>query len=269
MISSNCEELAAKIIANNLSMFEKDLSKSIKSVELLYVAKAISNSEEDKKEIDRILEKYDINFQEGEKEAIFFRTIVKSLSTKGYVGYLSAEKLYDLIIKGNYGELDAGMLSLSYYKIIEIESAERLWKPLLSSIGKEKLYAEYQQTIEMIEDIKKRGKFANKYKRVFNNLTKDEPTLMLGDLEILFGGIKNEHMEKMVFKHLYEELCTLLTESGINAFSNGQILEWYCSKNRKKFRNPPAHTQYLKLKVALECKEYVELQIANMSLWIK
>ena len=40
-------------------------------------------------------------------------------------------------------------------------------------------------------------------------------------------------------------------------------------KNREKYRNPPAHTRYVGINTALECKSFVESNLIYLNSWIR
>ena len=43
-----------------------------------------------------------------------------------------------------------------------------------------------------------------------------------------------------------------MTEKGIEALSNGELLDVISDDKREKYRNPPAHTRYLPFSTAYE-----------------
>jgi hypothetical protein len=53
-------------------------------------------------------------------------------------------------------------------------------------------------------------------------------------------------------------ILLLLTTAGAEAFKSGKLALLVDSAARDKFRNPPAHSRYVALSVARECKVYVE-----------
>lgn len=51
----------------------------------------------------------------------------------------------------------------------------------------------------------------------------------------------------------------ILNENGIEAINNGEFAKIFDQDTIiKRYRNPPAHTRYVTLDVARECKQYVE-----------
>ncbi len=193
-----------------------------------------------------------------------------SLTTKGRLEYESAFRLYELMLNSDYGELDAGSLSLAFYKIIEIESNNRIWLPLAKKINNIlDLYSDAVGSLKKNRYEKK--KYENDYCSIIEKLEKgaksDEMNLMLGQLDKLCKGIHNNN--DVLFLEIKNALFEVLTDAGRIAFEAGKIDEWYSFENRNKYRNPPAHTQYLSFKTAIQCKEYVESELVNMKYWVK
>ena len=59
-------------------------------------------------------------------------------------------------------------------------------------------------------------------------------------------------------KILKSYLSKYLSDDGVKALDDGLLATMVQPKVRNKYRNPPAHTRYVRLEIALECREYVE-----------
>lgn len=59
----------------------------------------------------------------------------------------------------------------------------------------------------------------------------------------------------------------LLNDKGIEEVRAGNYADIISWEIREKFRNPPAHTRYVGITTALECREYVENTIKKLALY--
>ena len=81
----------------------------------------------------------------------------------------------------------------------------------------------------------------------------------LGPMENFLKKIeKSEGEDETVESLLRSVICKILTEEGETALKTGELSGLIGGEKRAKYRNPPAHTRFLSLSVAKECKEYVD-----------
>lgn len=203
--------------------------------------------------------------------------IKNSLSNEGKIAYTSAEWQYQKAIEEDYGWKDAGMISLAYFRIIEVELNINFIAPLIKLVGSKNLKEEYNDLINKSseEHIKK---IEEKWESLIFKLERIEKQknqgLTLEDVERTFGLIKKIDLstgkvDYNLRKLLYDNMIKLVTNpEGINAINNGEIGELIKSEYRNKYRNPPAHTRYVDIHVAKDCKSYVETALIRISSWI-
>jgi glyoxalase family protein len=72
------------------------------------------------------------------------------------------------------------------------------------------------------------------------------------------GGVLFEVATNEPGFDLHSGLLANLSPSGIEAFRSGELGQLLESKARERFRNPAAHTRYIDIDTARECKLYVE-----------
>lgn len=217
---------------------------------------------------------FDIPFD----EQIDIRRITRIVSKKGQIAYDSAYKLYKLAMDDEFGFSDAGPVSLAFYRIIESESSDRIWKPLIRNIGEDTLEDKAREQYKSINDPdkanayktkwvgtkKKRGAWADLCEK-----TKAEKGLMLGDLCFYTEFVRNNRNTDKVAGFLFDEMKKVLTDSGLEALKSGKLSMLYSKENREKYRNPPAHNTYLSRKMLSDCRSFVETQLMNLSEWCK
>lgn len=198
-------------------------------------------------------------------EISFRQAVRNSLSAKGKIEYDAACLYFDSINVDDYGNRDAGMVSMSFYRIIENESNERIWKPVANTIDIERLEEEYAQEIDALSgDAKSRFKLAwsktiEQFKILRNNPINSNG-FMLGPMYHLTQSITTPGSSP-VANMVRSELLSKLTQYGIDQFEHGKLSEWYGDYNRNRYRNPPAHNRYVHLSVAVEAKNYVEREL--------
>lgn len=203
--------------------------------------------------------------------------IKNNLSKSGRIAYESAEWQYQKAISEDYGWKDAGMISLSYFRIIEVEINQKLIIPTINLIGVKNIKKTYEEALNS-NDEKDKKDIGNKWRRIIYDFESIEKGtiqgVMLGSIEKLFGAIKLENLLKdkadySISKLLYDNIIKLVTEpKGIEAINTGKISDFVKYENREKYRNPPAHTRYLHINVAKECKEFVNNSLLQMFTWI-
>ena len=207
------------------------------------------------------------------RNCIADKKILKILSEQGKVAYESAEWNFQKSKEEDYGWKDAGMISLGFYRILEVELNQKVIIPLLSSIGYSDLNNEFTICANTFSgDDKKR------YKRKWGTIIKTYEEMegsgfsgngfMLGVLDHFFRAIGSEFEENDTLSELIRsKLPIVLNSYGESKFADGFFEEITNDEMRNKFRNPPAHTRYLPYAVACECREVFRktiLQLGDM-----
>jgi len=162
---------------------------------------------------------------------------------------------------------DAGMISLGFFRIVELEFNARLVLPTLQKLD-----------IEMLEtclstlkgsDLSRAAKDAIQFwDRMLPQLRrakKDGRGLELGALELLFAKVASPAGADAKLKMpIHEEILRLLNSAGAEAFRSRSLAHLIDGTAREKFRNPPAHSRYIGLPIARECKQYVEYVLSRL-----
>ena len=196
-------------------------------------------------------------------------SISDQLSVKGKIAYKAALWQFDNALNGNLGTMDAGMLCLSYMRILELELNQKVYLPLKA----------YQQQIE--------DKYHSILKQIKKTSIDPEPTLSkrweaifllnndgieLGKLHnflVLFETDPGEYEAPL--REFITELFRnhILNEHGMNCLLSGKLAKMIDYRAREKYRNPPAHTRYVNVDTAFECRQYVEKNLKEIFKCIK
>lgn len=64
---------------------------------------------------------------------------------------------------------------------------------------------------------------------------------------------------------LREYFNKYLTADGQDALLDRTLAQMVAPRIRDKYRNPPAHTRYVRLETALECRDFVEKNVFVLS----
>ena len=197
------------------------------------------------------------------------------LDSKAEVAYEIAQMQIKSAIENEFVWEDAGPISLSYFRILELEINRMIVKPLCKAENFTKIDNVYQKMLADAE-AKSQGalkKLKNKWGITFNALRKMQDTtnsvngMELGPLLHLFELLRSTDDE--MTRVILSIMRPLLNENGNIALDTGLLSQMISEEKREKFRNPPAHTRYLPLSVALECREYVVDSLIQLNEWVK
>lgn len=172
------------------------------------------------------------------------------LSKKAKFAIESAEYLYQLSTRIDWGWRDAGMISLAYFRIIEVEINQKLVLPILNSPGFDRII-----TLEKQSPAKRWENIICKLKKVSKG---DVSGLMLGEQEVFFrtigsGIAAGDPLAQSIGNSISRLLSDGTDTGSFLSFLEKDVLS---GKLRNKYRNPPAHTSYLPYKTACECREF-------------
>lgn len=189
------------------------------------------------------------------------KKVLSILSDRGQFAYKAALWQFEKSVGSNYGTVDAGMLCLSYMRILELEINEKIIKKIQKNHS-EQILNQYNEFLSQFEgkDKEKREKCWN---FVISNLTEKSEGLELGAIYAVLDIVNEKKFKKtrsdyQMAKGIRDIFESYLSENGMQALKDGTLAHMVEPKIRNKYRNPPAHTRYVRLEVALECKEYVE-----------
>lgn len=189
----------------------------------------------------------------------------RALSTKGRFAYKAALWQFDNTVSGDYGTLDAGMLCLSYMRILELELNEKVITPL-----RKKHEVIENRYISMKEA---RAELDDKWNDIIGSLNTKNDGLELGPTYNLLsalkiGNFKEKSDNEKMADFIREQCEDILSDKGMNALKSGNLSKMIKPKVREKYRNPPAHTRYVSIGTALECKNYVENNLVILSEYV-
>ena len=170
-------------------------SQAYDLISLAYIECSISGRNTDK--ILEVLKRANINIEKNSHE-IKSKKILSILSDKGRVAYDAAEWQYNRAIEEDYGWKDAGMLSLAYFRILEVEFNQKIILPLLTIISISELESRFNEHKEKLS-----GKPLYIYKTKWETLIKEfknitDPNnhtdgLMLGPLEYFLRNLGSKY----------------------------------------------------------------------------
>jgi hypothetical protein len=162
---------------------------------------------------------------------------------------------------------DAGMISLGFFRILELEFNERLIAPMLETLNLEVLDSEISALISAKPSgpSKKAFEFWKKMEVSLRRAKESRKGLELGALELVLAKISQAIGSDINIKSLLRSsLLPALSTEGIEALNSGELARLLDGSAREKFRNPPAHSRYLHLSTARECKAYVEIALNRL-----
>ena len=263
----NCNKTVAMyMIEVYLAIVANDIKLSDKGIEVISQCR---------KEIERVFPE----IIEYEKTSIENSKISGFLSEKSKVMLKAAIWQNAAVCSDTgYGFRDAGMFCLSYIRLLELEMNEHIIPFLhehraeLKKQYKEMDPSEHVIKIESQKEWKALKKKIDKFQRVWGNVAiicKEEPKgLTAGQWQQffkIFSEAKEERKEKEIYKILYKGMQEVFNEKGMEALMSGELTKMFDQKKViEKYRNPPAHTRYVTVKIANECKGHVERSIEEL-----
>jgi hypothetical protein len=215
-----------------------------------------------------LVNKYKKNFYDlHEKRYINFEIVDKisklsflDISNRSKIALEAAEIYFESIKDKKW--VDAGSVSLAFYKVLEIEFNYKVVTPLVNKIDFGKLFTKYKKNIEnesangrtfnwsftiknleKIKNLKSNGLTAGQIFALLTRLSSHVPPLR--DFELYILEILEKHF----------------TLEGLEYFRNGKIIDCLNEKFREKYRNPPAHTTYLSIETAIDSRNFVYEQL--------
>lgn len=208
------------------------------------------------------------------EEDATYRSVWGMLTGPGKLLYASAESSYRAARDSDYGWKDAGMLSLGYFRLVEVELRQRL---LVDVFGKkdpdvrqwlrEVGERSQQETEDNSYDVVKIGKGQFSLSRTLIVLKQPEK-LSMEQMEYCFH-LLSERAEiapewETHRDTLRRKFYSALSAEGIQASKDGRIAKTICVEKRTYYRNPPAHARYLSIEKAGECRDYVNQVISTL-----
>ena len=195
------------------------------------------------------LEEHNPGFLEEYQIYACKKDIFDALSDSGKWAYKAAMWQYEQYDQNCTGLMDAGLLSLAFMRILELELNIRMIVPL------KKLCK--NQLENKLKEMKLPETIDEKFSFLICNETKN---LMLGPLRHFIENIRDNNIKgaKAIYALLVENI---LTEYGKDCLDNGTFDTMLSQGVVDKYRNPPAHAKYLSKKEAVTAMHYVESQL--------
>ncbi len=220
---------------------------------------------------ERVRERVDTTGAEELSESIADKEINKFLSERGRLAYEAAEWNYVKSLEEDYGWKDAGMISLGFYRILELELNDKIIIPLLSTIGYDTMNTICLECANTFS-----GKTKKQYKSKWQQILRDYREMeenhflnkgfMLGRLNSFFKVIGSEYVtEDALATKIRDNFESVFNSYGISMFEEGFFETITNDDARMKYRNPPAHSRYLPYNVACDSRQVVREAIIQMS----
>jgi hypothetical protein len=162
---------------------------------------------------------------------------------------------------------DAGMISLGFFRILELEFNERLLLPAMKAVDIEMLISDLAALSSGVSQgaHKKAVEFWQKMMPSLKRAKKDGKGLELGSLELLLQKVVDTAgVDSALKARINSALCQRLTNAGVEAFKSGELASLLNEEAREKYRNPPAHSRYLDLATARACRTYVSKALERL-----
>jgi hypothetical protein len=197
----------------------------------------------------------------------------RQLSPMGSLALRAAEFFLSQAEEASNHWMDAGMISLGFFRILELEFNERLIFPMVKSLDFEALNKELEALEKQLVPIggelsKKNKQKVDIWKQMIGSLLRAKAKrvgLELGSLEILIQKSSDvtgvDHKLKAIIN---TSLSLRLSASGLDAFRSGELGKLLAPSERDRFRNPAAHSRYVDLDTAAECKQYLESALEKL-----
>lgn len=186
------------------------------------------------------------------------KVVAGKLSKNGKIALEAAEVLFSLSKTIDWGWKDAGMISLAYLRIVEVEINQRLILPVVDILDFSSMETEYQKVRKSLAGEKaKWGGIISLLDKIINKKS-DLSGLMLYDLQNFFinigSGIATGDTLACDIRNCISTLMSDATH--INALISFIEKDVVSENIRKKYRNPPAHGEYVAYQTACDCREY-------------
>ena len=264
---------------NDIENFKNHLSEDDYKAWLLTAYYSALRSQSDA--LDRLDEEIKNCFNNtGElEEDKAYNAVYGRLSKEGRLLLQSAYENYNSAIDTDYGWKDAGMLSLGFFRIIELEFKEQLIEKALKN------NPDFETKVNNMRAAYPYNSNKAKYKATFSdtgkefnfnetiNCIQNKPmTMERIDLALFFLSEEcnvDSDIEAYV-NDIRNVFYSALTDSGKEAAKKDEIRKYISYDKRDEFRNPPAHANYLPIDKVEDCKEWVFEALSKLfNEWMK
>lgn len=194
------------------------------------------------------------------------KMVARRLSKNGQIALESAEAMFQVSKDIDWGWKDAGMISLGYLRIIEVEVNHQLVLPAARMLGADRINKDYEDVCKSTAAVK--GKWKNIVPALKDMLRPDADAaeasgasavsgLMLGQLRGFFGNIGSRITAGDTLAYdIRDSISKLLSDrNSIDAFISFIENDVVNKDISQKYRNPPAHGEYVTYETACDCRE--------------
>ena len=186
------------------------------------------------------------------------------LSRTGWHFYQQASWTHEVALSERSSWQDAGMISLGFFRILEVELNQRIIRPLAKGLD----WTALKLLAKPAKALKEHIIPENVLDKLGHVRDGDASSLELGPLYLLLQRtqtvIEPDKDRKVL---LHNAIAHALTENGTRAYEDGRLADTINPEARDKYRNPPAHSRYLAQPIATECKHYVEGALRDIIAW--
>ena len=207
-------------------------------------------------------------------QTVAIRKRSEGLTHMGAHAYRQAIEMLRQMEERQEAWVDAGPVSLALFRILELELNFRLVRPAFSDPAKlAYLDSAVDELLKIAPQSKKlesaQGFWTRMRGRVAAVGSGKISGLELGDLEALLAkASKIAGPDSEIKQVVSDAISKYLTPAGLDSLQTGAMVELISSKHREEFRNPPAHTRYLPLPVAADCRSHVDRALDLMQSWL-
>ena len=240
--------------------------------EILFDLESTSNNEDYIDIIDFIrkrLKKYFPEMLQDEDQILKESRVYQLLHNKTKPMYKAALWQHNMVsLDMDYGFRDAGMYCLAYIRLLECEMNQRVF-PIIEN--------HYHEIDEKAAELSSKQKNKLNISR-FNPARSDKDVkLTAGQWNSFLDAFRAEEFTKITqrspdFASLMSCIMReeVFNELGYNKLTQGRIADLF-DQNLivKKYRNPPAHTKYVTISIANECRGHVENCIIELAGYYK
>jgi hypothetical protein len=159
---------------------------------------------------------------------------------------------------------DAGLLSLGFFRIIEIEFNERFIRPVANSIALPQLEA-----LIAAAPIDSKRPWRDALKSLKHIISNPSERLMLGHLRKMCDAFAHPppEIDANLRAFIQSAFETQLTPAGRTAFSSQELVDTISLDRVNSYRNPPAHGRFVGMSEAKTCQRLVDKSLNSYFSW--
>jgi hypothetical protein len=189
-------------------------------------------------------------------------TVAARLTPMGRISFMASATELDRVEAAGDNWRDCGLISLGLFRSLEVELNARLVRPLAAQLDVSQLLLQLPETAGALR----------KVLRELRDTSAKGHGMMLGPLRnllVLMGSKNGDAPEIAVVRDAVRTgFYALVSDAGRRASAFDSILEMISSTVVGRFRNPPAHGQYLRLSEAAPALSHVEDSLDKLAQWL-